>query len=101
VFPWGRDVRTAEQRANFGLVGTRPVGSQLAGLSPFGCFDLAGNVREWLRDTQPGTTRKIVVGGSWQDPVYMFELSHAESFDRAFANEAIGFRCVRDTPARR
>ena len=101
VFPWGRDVRTAEQRANFGLVGTRPVGSQLAGLSPFGCFDLAGNVREWLRDTQPGTTRKIVVGGSWQDPVYMFELSHAESFDRAFANEAIGFRCVRDAPARR
>ncbi|MCA1562193.1 MAG: SUMF1/EgtB/PvdO family nonheme iron enzyme [Acidobacteria bacterium] len=101
VFPWGRDVRTAEQRANFGLVGTRPVGAQLAGLSPFGCFDLAGNVREWLRDTQPGTTRKIVVGGSWQDPVYMFELSHAESFDRGFANEAIGFRCVRDAGAGR
>ncbi len=101
VFPWGRDVRTVEQRANFGLIGTQPVGSHLAGVSPFGCFDLAGNVREWLRDTQPGTTRKIVVGGSWQDPVYMFEPSHAESFDRAFANEAIGFRCVRAAPTGR
>jgi hypothetical protein len=100
-FPWGRDVRTAELRANFGLVGTQPVGSHPAGMSPFGCFDLAGNVREWLRDTQPATTRKIVVGGSWQDPVYMFEASHAESFDRAFANEAIGFRCVRAAPTRR
>jgi hypothetical protein len=95
LYPWGSDVRTGEQRANFGLVGTQPVGSHLAGLSPFGCFDMAGNVREWVNDTQPGTIRKIVVGGSWQDPLYMFEAAHAESFDRVFSNEAIGFRCVR------
>jgi hypothetical protein len=95
LYPWGSDVRTGEQRANFGLVGTQPVGSYLSGLSPFGAFDMAGNVREWLADTHPGTTRKVVVGGSWQDPMYMFEASHAESFDRAFSNEAIGFRCVK------
>jgi hypothetical protein len=95
LYPWGSDVRTGEQRANFGLVGTQPAGSHLAGLSPFGCFDMAGNVREWVSDTQPGTIRKIVVGGSWQDPMYMFEAAHAESFDRGFSNEAIGFRCVR------
>jgi formylglycine-generating enzyme required for sulfatase activity len=95
LYPWGSDVRTGEQRANFGLVGTQPVGSHLAGVSPFGALDMAGNVREWLADTQAGTTRKVVVGGSWQDPLYMFEAAHAESFDRAFSNEAIGFRCVR------
>ena len=95
LYPWGNDVRTGERRANFGLIGTQPVGSHLAGVGPFGTFDMAGNVREWLADTQAGTTRKIVVGGSWQDPLYMFEAAHAESFEPAFSNEAIGFRCVR------
>jgi hypothetical protein len=92
VFPWGRDVRGAERRANFGLVGTQPVGSNPGGLSVFGCYDMAGNVREWLLDAQPGSERRLVVGGSWQDPAYMFERSHTESFDPAFANTAIGFR---------
>jgi formylglycine-generating enzyme required for sulfatase activity len=98
VFPWGSDVRTAEQRANFDLVGTRPTGSTPAGLSVFGCYDMAGNVREWLASLQPGTGRRLVVGGSWQDPVYMFEPAHTESFDPAFANDSIGFRAAMPAP---
>jgi serine/threonine protein kinase len=94
AFPWGNDVKTAEIRANFELVGTRPVGSYPLGVSPFGCFDMAGNVREWLRDPASDPTLRSVVGGSWEDPAYMFELSHTEAFDRAFANQAIGFRLV-------
>ena len=100
AFPWGNDVRTAEIRANFGLVGTRPVGSYPLGVSPFGCFDMAGNVREWLRDPAPDAALRFVVGGSWEDPAYMFELSHTEVFDPAFANQAIGFRLVRPLPGR-
>ena len=98
VFPWGRDVRTAELRANFDLVGTRAAGSTPAGLSVFGCYDMAGNVREWLADLQAGTRRRLVVGGSWQDPVYMFEAAHTESFDPAFANDTMGFRAVMPAP---
>ena len=97
AFPWGDDVNTAEVRANFGLIGTAPGGQLPGGMSPFGCYDMAGNVREWLRDSVPGTSRRRVVGGSWQDPSYMFEASHAELFDPGFANEAIGFRLVRRT----
>jgi eukaryotic-like serine/threonine-protein kinase len=100
AFPWGNDVKTAEVRANFGLVGTRPVGSYPLGVSPFGCFDMAGNVREWLRDPASDPALRSVVGGSWEDPAYMFELSHTEAFDPAFANEAIGFRLVRPVPGR-
>ena len=93
TFPWGRDVRSTFDRANFSLEGTRPVGSYPSGLSPFGCYDMAGNAREWLRDRQNGE-RHAVIGGSWMDPSYMFELSHVEWFDPGYANEAFGFRLV-------
>jgi formylglycine-generating enzyme required for sulfatase activity/predicted Ser/Thr protein kinase len=95
TFPWGRDVRSTQDRANFSLEGTRPVGSHPSGLSPFGCYDMAGNAREWLRDRQNGE-RHAVIGGSWMDPSYMFELSHVEWFDPGYANEAFGFRLVTD-----
>ena len=94
VFPWGSDVKTAEQRANFGLIDTRPVGSYRLGVSSYGCFDMVGNVWEWLSDSVPGGVRRIAVGASWQDPVYVFQHSLAQRFDPAFANEAIGFRLV-------
>ena len=101
AFPWGDDVSSADIRANFGLIGTAPVGKQPRGMSPFGCYDMAGNVREWLRDVVPGTSRRRVVGGSWQDASYMFEASHAELFEPSFANESIGFRLVRRSAAGR
>jgi len=50
-YPWGDDWPTVE-RANFGsLVGrTTPVGLYPAGVSPFGCHDMAGNVNNWVND---------------------------------------------------
>jgi formylglycine-generating enzyme required for sulfatase activity len=94
-FPWGVDLKGAEARANFDFNGTRPVGSYPSGLSPFGCYDMAGNVREWLL-MQRDDRRRAVTGGSWMDPSYMFELSHVEWFDPGYSNEAIGFRLVMD-----
>ncbi|MGH7637100.1 MAG: formylglycine-generating enzyme family protein, partial [Gemmatimonadaceae bacterium] len=93
-FPWGKDGATVDQRANFGLVGTAPVGSFAAGMSPYGCHDMAGNVREWLADRTPGRERHLVAGGSWQDPSYMFELAHMEHFEPSYSSAAIGFRLV-------
>lgn len=97
VYPWGADATSAEQRANFSMAATRPVGSYPAGLSPFGCADMAGNAKEWILDAKENE-RHAVVGGSWMDPSYMFELSHVEWFDAAYSNEAIGFRLVRALP---
>jgi formylglycine-generating enzyme required for sulfatase activity len=93
-FPWGTDAKTAESRANFSQAGTREVGTFPAGVSTFGCYDMAGNVREWLRDAQAGGARYSVTGGSFLDPTYMFEPSHLEWFNPTYANEAMGFRLV-------
>jgi formylglycine-generating enzyme required for sulfatase activity len=89
------DVSDLDRRANFGGNGPTPVGFYPAGLSPFGCDDMAGNVREWL-GTERNDGRRAVTGGSWTDPSYMFELSHVEWFLPTYSNEAIGFRLVMD-----
>jgi len=100
AFPWGQDGATAYRRANLEGVATTPVGSYPLGVSRFGVLDLAGNVREWLLDAVPGTNRRTAVGGSWQDPPYMFEASHAERFEPDYASEGVGFRIARKTGKR-
>jgi hypothetical protein len=101
ALPWGSDGATTDARANFSMFGASPAGSLPSGLSPFGCYDMAGNVREWLRNTADAPDRHYVVGGSFQDPTYMFDRSHLEGFDAAFASEWIGIRTVAPFPDRK
>jgi hypothetical protein len=94
-YPWGGDAASTEIRTNFGLAGTAPVGTHPLGVSPWGVHDLPGNVREWLRDARVEDNRRVAVGGSWQDPSYMFEQSKAEFFEPGFSSDLIGIRLVR------
>src|SRR5262249_25729222 len=50
-YPWGDDWPTAHV-ANFNLnIGrTTPVGLYAEGVSPYGCYDMAGNVNNWTSD---------------------------------------------------
>jgi len=75
--------------SNFGSGGTVEVGS-LPGVTAYGTYDLAGNVREWCsNDTSLG---KLVRGGAWSDNPYRFaELSHAPPM---FREPVYGFRTV-------
>ncbi len=75
--------------SNFGGKGPVPVGS-LAGITSYGAYDMAGNMREWcFNETQQG---RLIRGGAWDDNTYMFHyLSQAPAFDR---NPKNGFRCA-------
>jgi formylglycine-generating enzyme required for sulfatase activity/tRNA A-37 threonylcarbamoyl transferase component Bud32 len=98
-FPWGDDLRSIDERSNFGAVGTTPVGSFAFGVSPFGVHDMAGNVREWLAGAITDTLI-VVLGGSWQTPTYMFDTPNLESFAPSFESEEVGLRLVAPVPSR-
>lgn len=77
--------------SNFGGSGVVPVGSK-QGMSPWGNYDMAGNVKEWIW-TEAESGKRYVLGGAWDEPNYMFVDPDAQSpFLRA---SNIGFRCVK------
>ena len=74
---------------NFLGKGPVPVGS-LPGLTSFGAFDMAGNVREWCWNETPAG--RIIRGGAWGDNTYAFgNRGQAPAMDRSDKN---GFRCA-------
>jgi formylglycine-generating enzyme required for sulfatase activity len=98
-YPWGSDFATLDQRANFSMTATTPVDRFAAGMSPFGVHDMAGNVREWLAG-DPGAARYPAIGGSWQDPSYMFSTPNIDRLAPGFTSEAVGFRLAKPVPSR-
>ena len=77
--------------SNFSSTGLVPVGSK-PDMSPWGNYDMAGNVKEWVwNEAESG--KRYVLGGAWDEPEYKFIDPDAQSpFLRA---SNIGFRCVK------
>lgn len=96
IFHWAR--AAAIQAARFMVPGsnfetTGPVrGSDFRGISPFGVFDMAGNVREWCENTS-GTDERFILGGGWSESPYGFTDGYAQpAMDRSAIN---GIRLAR------
>jgi len=50
-YPWGNDFPTSKvTNFNDNIGSTTIVGSYPEGISPFGCYDMSGNVNNWCRD---------------------------------------------------
>ncbi len=75
--------------SNFRGKGTLPAGS-LPGITSYGAFDMAGNIREWCWNEAPHG--RVIRGGAWDDNPYMFtDVSQAPAMERLPKN---GFRCA-------
>jgi len=67
-----------------------PVGASNA-VGPYGTYDMAGNVREWVSNAIDGD-RRFILGGAWRTQTYQaFDPEALPPFDRSPLN---GFRCV-------
>lgn len=128
LYPWGdafdstrlnfcdkncpRDFRDGS--ADDGHQDTAPVGSYADGHSPFGIYDMSGNVMEWVSDwydprfyrdstdTNPlGPVEgqfKTIRGGSWLSPAEDTVVTARDSFDPLVARTNLGFRCAMTPP---
>jgi len=80
----GSSFSSLAQLSNFGGDGTVPVGS-LKGMTSYGVYDIAGNVREWCWNEEK--KGRINRGRAWNDATYMAgNISQASSFDRSPKN---------------
>ncbi|HEU4683028.1 MAG TPA: SUMF1/EgtB/PvdO family nonheme iron enzyme [Nitrospira sp.] len=117
LYPWGAQVPTKDlanfalgARFSYGLV-LMPVRSYEQGKSPFGLYETAGNVYEWVADwygasyyevspqrdpTGPEQGQfKVLRGGSWSDlPKYLLTYARFK-LPPETKNSYTGFRCAK------
>ena len=115
-FPWGNDwdaTKLNAASADSWKDGVSPVGAYPQGKSPYGVFDMAGNVMEWVQDDYspyPGANHKsltfakqnkVVRGGGWGG-IGHYVISHFYRGAYRFylaphsAFSDLGFRCAKD-----
>jgi formylglycine-generating enzyme required for sulfatase activity len=119
-FPWG-NVEPTIKHLNFNQrwIGEKtlmPVGSYEAGKSPFGAYDMAGNVWEWVNDWYDAKyyekspeknpkgpdagTKKVIRGAGWQNETPTVRIFTRVDSDPTIRNESTGFRCAMDATAK-
>lgn len=117
-FPWGdRFERGRANTAEAGFGGTTPVSHFPAGVSPFGVWDMAGNVFEWtlskwgnnwqeLQYPYPyraqsdgedieGSGARVMRGGSWFNPSQEAVCAYRSRYLAGSRGSNIGFRVAR------
>jgi serine/threonine-protein kinase len=113
-YPWGEgiDCGHANYLGKACIGDTTRVGSYESGKSPYGMYDMAGNVWEWVADWYDvypggdpsrydtyGQKYRVVRGGSWGSStdagVSVLRVSYRGWPDPSFPYGSIGFRCGR------
>ncbi len=114
IFPWGNDPPTSKFTnfatfGDFALSKLSTVGSFEKDRSPYGVYDLAGNVSEWMADswnasgnldrdaeeTVPGS-RKVIRGGAWNTKDEYLRAALRTSASPTNVDFGLGFRCVQN-----
>jgi len=117
LYPWGNE-EPSRQWANFdrccdkGYEALTEVGAFEQGKSPYGVYDMAGNVWEWVADQydegpygkspernptgRSKGEKRIVRGGAWDSASAYVRSSYRLRLSPTFQLDNIGFRCAQD-----
>jgi sulfatase modifying factor 1 len=109
LYPWGNTYEPGKANGrDSGLRSTVTVGSYGDGVSGYGVFDMAGNVREWTADPgyfpYPGNNipspyygdeLRVLRGGGWFDDPADLRSTRRNPTSPTAANWDIGFRCAK------
>ena len=115
-YPWGKEWDQAKCRnsENKGSGTTASVWEYALGVSPFGCYQMAGNVWEWCADgydsnayyqykrgdfaVTNNTRQRVVRGGSWyHDVPDSFRCAYRNYFVTPARRDYLGFRVARSS----
>ena len=111
IYPWGDELDPAALNFNQEIGDTVEAGNYDEGTSPYGLYDMAGNVWEWVADYYSGTYYQdspssnppgpeagqahVLRGGSWYDPAFLSRATSRLKEPEPVGNN-FGFRCARD-----
>jgi formylglycine-generating enzyme required for sulfatase activity len=110
VYPWGESIDISH--ADYAGSDTAAVGSYSAGISPFGIYDMAGNVSEWVADwygenyyatlgenafNPLGPSRgqyRVLRGGAWTSGDESARSDYRSHNEPGRSYNYLGFRCA-------
>jgi DNA-binding XRE family transcriptional regulator len=94
VYPWGDQPTPAKCNVRENGVGsTTTVDCYKSGVSPYGVFDLCGNIWEWC-STETRPSRHELKGGAWTSPFLRATPSSFNDAAASMCDDDTGFRCV-------
>ncbi len=115
TYPWGEDISCDKANYVFCAVDTTKVGVYESGKSPYGMYDMAGNVGEWVSswyqpypyDANDGRenltapeffAEKVTRGGSWYSYFIYTRSAFRLWIPPDFTDYGVGIRCARSLP---
>jgi serine/threonine-protein kinase len=101
AYPWGKNFDPLRcNTSESGIGDLTAAGRYPRGVSPYGCYDMIGNVLQWCQDSSSaspeGPDNRAVCGVSCKEPGAASGCWRVEFRKRSLRNRATGFRCAAD-----